>query len=121
MTVVNFENENQKDFAIRGKIGKPFGLPYWLGWSELGETREVFGRYQVRTTGTRKTVTRIRHHWPADNPTTRQIEVRAIFADGVQAWHSLTSTEKAVYNDARYPLGQSGFTRHMTKYLKENL
>jgi hypothetical protein len=45
---------------------------------------------------------------------------RAIFADGVQAWKDLTTGERLYYNSLRYPTGQSGFTRFMSKYMSDH-
>jgi len=38
----------------------------------------------------------------------------------VLAWHALTPEAKLAYNKLKYPPRQSGFNRHMTKYLKDN-
>ena len=121
MTILSMENRNKWDLARMGKIGSPVGLPYWLSWSIVGDNRWQNGRYQLRKGKNGLMTVQYRHFWNRDNPTTTQLAIRATFRDGVAEWHSLTPTQKKVYNDMRYPYGQSGFTRHMTEYLKAHL
>lgn len=119
--IASLENGNLYDLQRRGMLGTPVGLPYWLGWSYVGDTMYQNGRYQVRRGKNGPITVQCRHYWPDNNPTARQLAIRQTFREGVIAWHALTPTEKAVYNNIRYPEGQTGFTRHMTWYLKTNL
>jgi hypothetical protein len=49
-----------------------------------------------------------------------EISWQQVFANGVASWHDLTTLQKLYYNRLRYPTGQSGFTRYMSKYLGEH-
>lgn len=62
----------------------------------------------------------LKHYWPKNTETEKRRAWRNIFADGVQAWKDLTTSERLYYNELKYPTGQSGFTRFMSKYLSEH-
>ncbi len=119
--VVLKSNDIQKGFSIRKRLGKPNSLgEMWLGWSELGDDDPFAGVYQKRRRRTGQIYVKMKHAWPDCGHTVRQAEMRSIFADGVTAWHALTTLQKQAYNKRKYPTGQSGFTRHMTEYLNAN-
>ncbi len=111
----------QKGLSITKRLGKPNSLgEMWCGWSELGDDDPYAGVYQTRPRKRGQIVVKMRHAWPDCGHTVRQEEMRSIFADGVSAWHGLTPLEKQSYNQRKYPLGMSGFARHMKEYLNAN-
>ena len=68
----------------------------------------------------RQIIVKMRHYCGENPRTETQQTWRAVFANGVSEWHSLTTFEKEYYNKLKYPRGQSGFTRFMSKYLAQN-
>ena len=65
-------------------------------------------------------IVKMRHYWPTNKQTETQQNWRAVFANGVEEWHALTTEQKLYYNRLKHPARQSGFTRFMSKYLSEN-
>lgn len=116
------QNAIQRGFEIRKRLGKPNQLgEMWCGWSEFGDDDPFAGVYQRRPRKKGQIIVKMAHAWPDCGHTPRQIYVRGVFAAGVTAWHALTTLQKQAYNRRKYPKGQSGFTRHMTEYLKANI
>lgn len=107
--------------SIAGKYGLPNGLgEHILGWSQLGDVNKYSGYYQRRSSKKGTTFTRCRPYWNAPHTTQRAVEVKNNFATGVLAWHALSNEEKLYYNRLKTPWAQSGFTRFMSKYLREH-
>lgn len=110
----------------------PNGLgEHILGWTQLGDVNKYSGYYQKRlcqetsyshTKAKRKCIKyiRCRPYWPRQNKTERWHEVHNNFANGVSAWHALSTEQKMYYNNLKQPFSQTGFTRFMSQYLKEH-
>jgi hypothetical protein len=108
--------------GARGKFGKPNGLgEIWLGWSELGEDNIRAGYYQYHWNQRGKYFNKARFYWNPPHTTEAAIAWKTVFAGGVQAWKDLTDEERLAYNRLKYPTAQSGFTRFMSKYLKDHV
>lgn len=107
--------------GARGKFGKPNQLgEHWLGWTELGDYEPKAGYYQWHYNGFGYYWNRSKFYWNPKHTTEACVARNNIFADGVQAWKDLTDNERLYYNSLKYPYAQTGFTRFMSKYLKEH-
>lgn len=107
--------------GARGKFGKPNGIgETFLGWSELGDDNPRAGYYQYHWNGYAKYYNRCKFWEHVIHTSELAMARKAIFRDGVNAWKALTDNEKLVYNRLKYPYAQTGFTRFMSKYLKEH-
>ena len=108
--------------GARGKFGKPNKLgTHWLGWTELGEDNDRAGYYQYHWNQHAKYYNKSVFYWNPPHTTETALAWKAVFAIGVQAWKDLTDAERLVYNNLKYPKAQTGFTRFMSKYLKEQV
>lgn len=104
------------------KVGKPNGFgEIRFGWSEFGDSDSMAGYYQRRHTRSGIKICRMRHYWPRQNPGPAEAARRANFAAGVAAWKALPDETKEMYNNTEYPVGQSGFNRYMSKWMKGQL
>lgn len=101
------------------KIGQPNGLgEFVLGWSSLGERNDYAGYYQRRHSKRGITLCRMRPYWPKQNPGEAEQARRALFADGVAHWHTLSISEKAVFERDAYALQMTGFNLHQRRWLR---
>lgn len=108
-------------FGARGKFGLPNKLgTHWLGWTPLGEDNDRAGYYQYHWNQHKKYYNKSRFYWNPPHTTGPAVAWKNVFKAGVLAWHALTPEAKLAYNKLKYPPRQSGFNRHMTKYLKDN-
>lgn len=97
------------------------GTNFGIGKMQLGACYFGLNSMFAKIPGTeRRLTTRMKHYYPTNPQTEAQQNWRAIFANGVAEWHSLTAEEKLYYNRLKYPARQSGFTRFMSKYLAQN-
>lgn len=120
MVVVNL-GEEAKGIELRGALGRPNGVgEFWCGWSVLGDDTEFVGYFQRRPRKTGQIIVRMRHYISPNPQTSGQQLWRAVFAEGVEAWHALTAGERLTYNRLKYPARQSGFTRFMSRYLAQH-
>lgn len=107
--------------TIAGKYGSPNGLgEHILGWTQLGDQNDFAGYYQRRANKKGTTFTRCRPYWNPPHTTERALAVKNNFSAGVFAWHALTTEQKNYYNTLKKPHAQTGFTRFMSQWLKEN-
>ena len=112
---------NSASLRVRGKLGFSAGVGFArCGYSRAGCSKDFGGYYQIRHRKRGTFVTRLRYYKPPNAQTETQQTWRSVFADGVQAWKDLTTEDKIFYNSLKYPRGQSGFTRFMSKYLAQH-
>lgn len=105
----------------RGRFGYSAGVGFArCGRSKCGSSKLYGGIYHKRYSNKGQVFSRMRYYATPNPQTETQQTWRAVFANGVQEWHSLTTLEKEYYNKLKYPRGQSGFTRFMSKYLAQN-
>lgn len=105
----------------RGIFGLPNGCgQFFLGWSVLGDWTPEAGIYQKRPRATGQIFVKMRHYIQRNPQTTAQMARRAVFADGVEAWHGLDESVKELYRRAKYPEHMNGFCRFMREYLRDN-
>jgi hypothetical protein len=102
-----------------GKFGRPAGFgAYVFGDNRFGEYSEIQGVYQYQMGAKKKVCSLHRDNFPSNPQTEAQQAWRAVFTAGKEAWDALDTENKEAYNNLRYPPGQSGFNRFMSKYLK---
>lgn len=118
MVVVAIHDKNRPGLTVTGKLGRPWGLPYWLGWTLLGGPIVEVGYYQRRHRKRGRMISLARHYWPVYQNSVATQAVRDKFRDGVTAWHALTLSQKKFYNDKVYPVAGTGFTRFMSEWLR---
>jgi hypothetical protein len=106
---------------LRGRFGYSAGVGFArCGYSKFGCSKEYGGIYHKRMSKNGRVISRMRYYATPNPQTEAQQNWRGVFANGVEEWHALTTSEKIYYNTLKYPTGQSGFTRFMSKYLSEN-
>jgi hypothetical protein len=106
---------------LRGRFGYSAGAGFArCGRSRCGCSKLFGGIYHTRRAKNGTVVSRMRYYATPNPQTETQQAWRDVFKNGVSTWHSLTTSEKQYYNDLKYPRGQSGFTRFMSKYLAQN-
>ncbi len=118
MVVVTIHEKEKVALTMRGKLGTPWGLPYWLGWTQVGGPVLFSGDFQVRHRKRGRMITLDRHHWPKRITTVAAMANKNKFKNGVLAWHALTLGQKKFYNDKTYPVAATGFTRFMSEYMR---
>jgi len=120
MVVVDLGQE-AKAIEIRGKLGRPNSLgEMWCGWSVLGDGDILAGYYQRRPRPTGQIIVKMKHVIVANPQTELQQAWRGVFADGVEAWQLLTTEQKLMWRQKKYPRNMTGFCRFMRQYLKSH-
>lgn len=114
---------NAFDGLLSLQFNQKFGLPNGFGlaqcgWSEFGDDNPRAGYYQTRPRPKGRILVKMRHYWPIQNPGSAEQTRRAYFASGVASWQALAPVEKQLYNDLKYPEGQSGFNRFMSYWMR---
>lgn len=107
-------------FEAQKKFGKPnlYGCSFF-GVSEYGDDLALSGVYQKRRINGKPVFVRMKHMIPKNPQTEKQQAWRAIFADGVTAWHNLTESERVEYNRLAIPYRIEGFNLFLKRYLYE--
>lgn len=118
MVVVDL-GEEATMIEIRGRLGRPNGFgELYFGWSDFGDWFEQAGIYQKRPSKNGQYIVKMKHYWPAIVYHENQQIWRGVFADGVDAWKALTTEQKEVWKQKKYPRNMLGFHRFMHYYLK---
>lgn len=108
-----------RGLGARGQLGRPTQLgEHWCGWTYIGDDNDMTGIYQRRPRKGGEMTVKMKHYLPMGAPSSAQSGRRSIFRDGMTAWSALTTSQKEIYNRAKYPKGMTGVCRFMREYMK---
>lgn len=112
-------DEYGNNLTISQKLGFPWGFGrIWFGVSRYGDSLELSGIYQRRSTKAGQIFVRENFYWPINTLSVELENNRLIFAQGVATWKDMNDEEKEYYRALRQPENMSGYNRFMRLWLR---
>jgi hypothetical protein len=100
--------------SVAGKLGRSNGFGgVRFGFSFFGDTCREAGIYRRQPSKKGQVVILQKSYRPTYRNTFPQQTNREKFANAVLAWQNLTTEERLVYNQMKYPVRLSGYHRFM--------